>query len=196
MYEVFINERRLIISSKASSIENVIVYSDGINWDKIIQHLLDGVVIECCVTGDDVNKIWLSFNKYFLVIEAAGGLVMNQENILFIFKNNKWDLPKGKVEQEESINNCALREVKEESGIIKLEIQNKLIVTYHTYFEKNRHILKKTHWFLMSSEPQTSFTTDLEEGIVKVEWKNKFELDEVYANTYCNIKHVLESIDI
>src|ERR1700730_7271010 len=56
--------------------------------------------------------------KKFQVILAAGGLVMDQhKQVLLIHRKGKWDLPKGKLDKKESLEACALREVKEETGL-------------------------------------------------------------------------------
>ena len=52
------------------------------------------------------------------LIEAAGGLVKNENgDYLFIYRNDKWDLPKGKIEKDEKTKVAAVREVEEECGI-------------------------------------------------------------------------------
>ncbi len=136
-----------------------------------------------------------SFSSAFKVIEAAGGLVKNKKGeYLFIFRNGKWDLPKGKLDKGETVRAAALREVEEECGIGKLKIVKELNSTYHTYHEKEKAILKRTYWFEMSCEDDTNLVPQQEEGITEVKWLSKNELDQVYANTYESVKEVLKAI--
>ena len=94
---------------------------------------------------------WKCFLSIFNKVSAAGGLVLNsKEEILFIYRSNKWDLPKGSIEKGESIEETAIREVEEECGIFNLKVIKPLLTTFHIYFQ-NGMKLKETFWFLMSS---------------------------------------------
>jgi 8-oxo-dGTP pyrophosphatase MutT (NUDIX family) len=109
-----------------------------------------------------------------------------------IFRNGKWDLPKGKLEVGESIDVCAKREVQEECGLNDLEIVDKLMNTYHTYEHKGQSILKETHWYLMTSSQNEDISPQIEEGIEKVIWVSREEASDLLENTYENIKRVFE----
>ena len=136
-----------------------------------------------------------TFSSAFKVIEAAGGLVKNKKGeYLFIFRNEKWDLPKGKLDKGETAKNAAVREVEEECGVGKLKIVKELESTYHTYHEEEKAILKKTYWFEMSCEDDAKLVPQKEEGITEVKWLSKNELDQFYENTYESIKEVLKHI--
>ena len=141
---------------------------------------------------------FLELEKYFhdyIKLDAAGGVVQNSNGeILFIFRNEKWDLPKGKVENYEAIDEAALREVEEECGIDDLELKEHLITTYHTYEMFGKKHLKSTYWYRMKSNFTGEFTPQLEEDITKVEWKSLSELNDVSENTYQSIIDVLEMI--
>ena len=123
---------------------------------------------------------------------AGGGKAYNDEgNILFIYRNDKWDLPKGKVEGNEPIEKTAIREVTEETGVGGLEITKPLETTYHIFKRNGRHKIKVTYWF----EMKTAFKGDLfaqeEEGITKVEWLNKAQIKEALKNSYANIRGLI-----
>ena len=134
------------------------------------------------------------FKEKYHLIQAAGGVVTdNKGRVLLIFRRNKWDLPKGKVEDNEPIELCAEREVKEETGLKELLLRNPLLITYHTYKEKGESILKETHWFLLDAPPNQEFQPQTEEDIIKVEWVEKERLSEYKNNTYLLIKEVLAS---
>jgi len=129
------------------------------------------------------------------MIEAAGGLVFNKDgDILMIFRNGKWDLPKGKLEIGESVEECAIREVEEECGISGLIIENKIKDTYHTYVLERENILKKIYWYKMRTNFDGELVPQIEEGITKVSWVGKDQISEKLTNSYGNISDVLNRI--
>src|SRR6185295_2085187 len=84
------------------------------------------------IFSDDDKTLWKKFCKQFTIIEAAGGLVLNtKKELLMIFRLNRWDLPKGKIEKNEEPSAAALREVCEETGVCDCEIIGELNSTYH-----------------------------------------------------------------
>ena len=129
------------------------------------------------------------------MIEAAGGLVFNkEEQILMIFRNGKWDLPKGKLEEGENKKQCAIREVEEECGIVGLDIIDKLLETYHTYNLSGKEILKRTYWYKMNTDFDGELIPQIEEGITKVSWVDKGKISEKLKNSYGSISDVLETL--
>ena len=120
---------------------------------------------------------------------AGGGKVYNQKNeILFIFRNGKWDLPKGKAEAKETINQTALREVEEETGISGLSIIKPLDITYHVFKRMDQFYIKITYWFKMNSDYEGVLIPQEKEGITKVKWISESKLTKVLNNSYANIK--------
>jgi 8-oxo-dGTP pyrophosphatase MutT (NUDIX family) len=143
-----------------------------------------------------VNNPSLLLNEMqqaFRFIEAAGGLVKNEKNeLLGIYRNGCWDLPKGKVEKAEKIEEAAIREVEEECGISNLVLGVKLAETFHLYKIKTELILKKTHWFSMTAFEQDSLVPQTEEGIEKVHWMNRDFLDtEFKIKTYRQLNELI-----
>lgn len=122
------------------------------------------------------------------LVEAAGGLVYNDTNqLLMIFRDGKWDLPKGKLEFSESIQECAIREVEEECGVFGLTIINQLTDTYHTYMHMNQKILKRTYWFNMKTKYKGKLIAQISEGITRVEWFDKEDVAKSLENSHKNI---------
>ncbi|WP_372793597.1 NUDIX hydrolase [Lutibacter sp.] len=155
----------------------------------IIKKLLDGDSDGICLLCSDLEGCWQLFKSQFKIQKAAGGKVLNFKNeVLFIYRFNKWDLPKGKLEKGESIEECAVREVEEECGITNLSIENELDTTFHIFERNNTVILKITYWFLMKTTYNEKLTPQLEEGIEQVVFKNKIETEDALKNTYENIK--------
>ena len=131
-------------------------------------------------------------NFPFPKIVAAGGRVINDKNeILFIFRNKKWDLPKGKVEKNENISQTAIREVKEETGIKNLMIVKPLDKTYHIFKRAKKTYLKETYWFEMKSNHDKKFSPQISEGITRVEWISQEKIQLIMKNTYENIKFLI-----
>ena len=129
-------------------------------------------------------------------IIAGGGVVVNEKNqVLFIYRRKKWDLPKGKLDPGEDIKACAIREVMEETGIRDLTIGNLIIVTTHSYEENGLNLQKETHWFEMkaSTVDNSTLTPQLEEDIEKIEWVSLENLEEYLSETYTTIQQVLNS---
>jgi len=138
---------------------------------------------------DELKKaVW----KKFTVVLAAGGLVLDQhKNILLIHRRGKWDLPKGKLDEKESLESCAIREVKEETGLKDVRLVESLATTYHVYDESGKHILKETHWFLMNADSKQPLHPQEEEQINDIKWVKKTELDQFMNNTYPLIRDLL-----
>ena len=137
-------------------------------------------------------KLKSAFFKHFMVIKAAGGLVKNHKGeLLMIFRREKWDLPKGKLDEGETIEACALREVKEETGLKNLELGKLLKITFHTYIQFGKHILKETHWYSMTSKGNENLVPQTEEEITETRWVNKTDLEEYLSNTFPTIAEIL-----
>ncbi|RFC55129.1 NUDIX hydrolase [Brumimicrobium aurantiacum] len=134
-----------------------------------------------------------NFFKEFKWIEAAGGIVKNDKTKkeLFILRNGFWDIPKGKIEEGESPESGAIREIQEECGINELKINRELSPTYHVYFAYEKHFIKKTYWYKMTSH-ETDVTPQAEEGITEVRWFDQNELEIVQSNTFTSILEVIE----
>jgi 8-oxo-dGTP pyrophosphatase MutT (NUDIX family) len=144
---------------------------------------------------ENEKRLLTAFSALFKPINAAGGLVKNTKGeFLFIFRNGKWDLPKGKIEKGEGIETAAIREVEEECGIGQLKIVTELASTYHIYFIENKAILKRTHWFEMSSNDLSPLVPQITEGITDVQWLPKTALKQVYDNTFPSIIDVMNTI--
>ena len=128
------------------------------------------------------------------MVEAAGGLVFNKdEDILMIFRNGKWDLPKGKLEEGENKKQCAKREVEEECGIFGLDITEKILETYHNYNLKGKEMLKRTYWYKMNTDFNGKLIPQIDEGITKVSWINQSQISEKLKNSYKNISDLINS---
>ncbi|WP_231388207.1 NUDIX hydrolase [Sphingobacterium hungaricum] len=129
------------------------------------------------------------------IIKAAGGLVKNGDgDYLFIYRLGKWDLPKGKAEENEKMRDAALREVEEECGIKVNYLGKKITTTYHTYMMRGKFVLKQTNWYDMGVNKCPKLIPQLEEDITQAEWIGKSEFPKVMENSYPLIIDIVKSI--
>ena len=130
------------------------------------------------------------------VITAAGGLVLNPNNeILMIFRRGHWDLPKGKLDEGETIAQCAVREVMEETGLIDIELDQFLLMTTHAYFDQyiQEDVIKETHWFVMHINQFQEGIPQVEEDIEKMHWVAIENITPYLEQTYPTIKEVISA---
>tara|TARA_R110001583_G_scaffold15005_7_gene62246 strand:+ start:132 stop:734 length:603 start_codon:yes stop_codon:yes gene_type:complete len=199
MYKVFFKDRAIFLGDKAESMDfrcRVYLWTEGDNLEAIVSDFdQDENKDALFFAAEDVEALFLEFKCQFKFIEAAGGLVFNQKNeILAIHRLGKWDLPKGKVEDGETINEAAIREVEEECGVTNLQLGQELESTYHTYWMNNKWVLKRSYWFKMDYSGNEQLVPQTEEYIEKVCWIPSNQLDEFKANTYASILEVIKTI--
>jgi len=195
MYKVFVNDKPIILTDSLKNDNNYPVYIfNEVVIDEIIHKLKRGNTNGVNLFCSNLTSDWATFKKEFKVVYAAGGLVTNpNKEILFIYRSNVWDLPKGRTEKGESIEETAVREVEEECGAENLELIKPLLITHHLFYMDNIQQMKITHWFLMKADFQKNLKPQLEEGITKVLFKNNHEVQQAMKNTYANIKLVLDA---
>ncbi|WP_066756009.1 NUDIX hydrolase [Crocinitomix algicola] len=191
MYKVFIENKPISFhfNSQVSSLENPKKV-----WEWIQEYLLS-TKNELHIELVDEAEFWAVFTNYKF-IEAAGGLVERENRFLFIKRNGFWDIPKGKLEGNETPEIGAIREIEEECGLESPKIKEHLIDTYHTYQHKGEHILKKTYWFwLEEGEELRELIPQTEEGITEVAYFGLKEFDKIRSNTYTSILAVMDCLE-
>lgn len=167
---------------------------NSVNVKDYLEKLENNEMTSVAFYGKTIDQVYKKIKDSLSFIEAAGGVVMNSKNeYLFIYRNDVWDLPKGKIEENEDTATAALREVREECGIEILEFKEYLCRTYHIYKHKNHFVLKETYWYTMFTD-QAKFTPQLEEGITEVVWIAGHKLDSILAHSYANIKMLLTTL--
>ncbi|MEQ1678473.1 MAG: NUDIX domain-containing protein, partial [Chitinophagaceae bacterium] len=141
----------------------------------------------------DLEELKKAFYKKFTIVVAAGGLVQNEnKEILMIFRRGKWDLPKGKLDKGEKLEDCAIREVEEETGLQKVKLLTPLTITYHTYHEGARSILKESHWYTMHVNGVQTLVPQTEEDIHEIKWVKPSGLQEYMENSFPSVMDVLK----
>ena len=145
----------------------------------------------------DLGTLRKAFWKKFVLVKAAGGLVQNDAGkLLFMYRRNKWDLPKVKLDDGESLEQCAVREVEEETGLKDVHLGKPLLITYHTYDESGKHFLKETHWYRMTAPGDQSVIPQQEEQITEIKWVGEKDLRTLLRNTFPSIIDVLRTAGI
>jgi len=193
MYKVFINKNVVILTSQVPINSDVKLFNlKSISLKDIISNAKKFKKIY--LFHKNPKKLIKRFKKKIKVVKAGGGVVRNaNDETLFIYRRNKWDLPKGKKDKGECIEYTAIREVEEETGVRNLIISNFLMKTFHIFKKQNKYFLKETSWFNMTTKYDGELSPQINEGISKVVWKNKLKLSRI-ENTFPNIKLILDQI--
>ena len=201
-YKVFLNERRILFRPsrkitiyKTSKQEPY--FSDNRPFNQWFREFLLSDKTETVIEHACISEVLNNFRSHFHNMDAAGGVVRKDGKILFIFRNGKWDLPKGKIDEGETTETAALREVEEECGISGHNIRKSLPSSFHIYQSPyadslGQWIFKETCWFEMEYNGNENGKPQTEEDITEVRWFAPSELNQVMANTYENLKQIIE----
>lgn len=198
MYKVFVNNKALFIASnpvflKEFDLREQYKFTSIKDWISFLDDFKKSNMTQVLVYHSNEDEVWGSFMSNYKFIEAAGGLVRNaKKDLLAIRRLGVWDLPKGKLEKGESIEEAAIREVQEECGITELEITGEASIMYHCYEMKGKAYLKKTYWFPMLATANDTLIAQIEEDITAVKWFPENDLDVIIKDTYLSIASLLE----
>lgn len=199
-FRIYFGESILDIGEAPSTIHNTsiplvrdeVATPEGIK-DSIAALLKEETPLHIILRSQTPEEDFHLFRNQFRIIAAAGGLVRNENGgLLFIYRRGKWDLPKGKIDDGESIQTCARREVEEECGIRVSFVDELFNITYHVYREHDGHLtLKETFWFTMRASESESLQPQLEEDITAIEWADVDRQQMLLNNTYPLIRELL-----
>jgi ADP-ribose pyrophosphatase YjhB (NUDIX family) len=203
MYKVFFNDRLLIIAdnSEEKFLNNddakVFLKDPGLLPDYARQFL--GGHNELLIISGDKERLWHTFQQLFLSVPAAGGVVKSNDGYLFILRKGKWDLPKGKIDNGETPEEAAAREVKEETGLQQVKIIQPLPSTWHIYFSPfgppgSMPVLKETKWFLMEAPARQMLLPEKGEGITETGWFKTSEILSILSNTYASLRELITGL--
>jgi 8-oxo-dGTP pyrophosphatase MutT (NUDIX family) len=196
MYKVFVNDKPLFLTNQIfKETDFQLFLLESVDFKQLIVKYFQNKIQKAYLYHPDEKEIMKVLKTKIPVNKAGGGLVNNKNGeVLFIFRNGKWDLPKGGTNKGEEIEDTAMREVEEETGVNGLSISKKLQKTYHIFKRNGIYKLKITHWFEMHSNYEGIPIGQAEEGIEKVEWKNPEQIKEALKNSYENIKLLFEDL--
>ncbi len=190
MYQVFVSDKPIVLTNiveKESGFKNYLL--DSVDIGKVIKELQTTSLKEVRLIHKKPEKLLKKFLKLLPNVVAGGGKVFNDAGeILFIYRNDKWDLPKGKAEKHETIEETAVREVAEETGVAGLKIGKPLQTTYHIFKRNGKNRIKITYWFEMKTSFKGHLYPQENEGITKVEWLDTEQSKKALENSYANIK--------
>ena len=193
MQKIFVGDKPIILTTTVESEKDFKNYFiDSVDIHKVLYNLKKEKYKSIRLIGDNEKLLLKKFLKLLPNIVAGGGKVLNPEGkILFIFRNGKWDLPKGKAGHKETIDETALREVSEETGVSGLKITKPLDITYHIFKRNDQYFIKITYWFEMYSEFDGELLPQEKEGITKVKWVSPKKLNKIKKNSYANIEALI-----
>jgi len=195
MYKVFYNHKPIYLTTRKENFndETPFLFIKYTSTEKILKALNSKKTKALYLYHPKKVKLQKHFLKYFPEVVAAGGLVEHKNGkLLFIYRNNQWDLPKGRVEGKETIPIAAVREVEEETGVADLILQKPLTETFHIYKGNGKYKLKKTYWFKLTTTYNGALVPQLEEGIKKAIWVAPEEVPSLLKNAYPNIVLIFE----
>ena len=200
MYNVYLENRRVAfctqpeLPSQTDDAE-VICENGHLMLESIVDSLISGkLASDVFIVDENAEKLFAEFCRFFREINAGGGVVAKGGSYLMIFRRGLWDLPKGKQEDGESIEDCAIREVGEETGIDNVKIGSRICITHHIYQLDGVFCLKHTHWFSMLYNGCKSPSPQVEEEITKAEWMSMDEMAVNASNSYRSIREVISSL--
>ncbi|HEY4875524.1 MAG TPA: NUDIX hydrolase, partial [Puia sp.] len=201
--KIYFDDRPLFLCDEINEeINKYIHHDDAVFIDEFSAPSINSIIHEMHLQKihagvffhSDLEQLQKAFWKKFIIIKAGGGLVKNEKDeLLFIFRRGKWDLPKGKLDKGETIEQCAVREVEEETGLKNIKLKSPLTTTFHTYDENGKHCLKESHWFNMQTKSGQELIPQLEEQITKLQWITENKISSLLNNTYPSIVDVLQS---
>jgi 8-oxo-dGTP pyrophosphatase MutT (NUDIX family) len=190
MHTIYVGDKPILLTTQITQETDFKSYLlKSVNIGKVIKTLNSTDLKGVHLIHRNPNKLLDYFLELLPVVIAGGGKAYNDANdILFIYRNDKWDLPKGKAERKESIEETALREVEEETGVKGLKITKSLPTTYHIFKRNGQHRIKVTYWFEMKTDYTGKLYPQIKEGITKVKWLDKKASVKALENSYANIK--------
>lgn len=201
MYKVFVNNKLVFFLQEkdlplaVASDELIIPF----NGRQAVEDILKigyskNSVRKMFLIARSVDETMHYFLSFFKIIHAAGGIVTNDSNaLLMIYRNGIWDLPKGKIERDESPQDGAMREVCEETGICNLTITGFAEESWHTYYQNNMPIMKHTSWYKMRSANPGAFKLQKEEAIEDAKWMSQSEIKKILNAAYPSIVGLIEN---
>ena len=191
--KVYFNDVPIIITTKAEPGIRFSTIDKNLNFESLEQPQASRLpIVWQLKTYDEWKQV---IKERFKLVQAGGGIVArNPSEILLIFRRGKWDLPKGKLDEGEKLEACAVREVTEETGLAEIILKDHLTTTYHSYFDKGKWVLKESVWFMM----QTSYTGELhpqaEEDIEECRWVPKLDLHQYRKAAHASVRDIIDLI--
>ena len=200
--KIYFDDKPLFLCDAVDeTVQPYIHHDDAVFIDELDSHTVKSMIhemeLEKVHAGvfyhQDLAALKKAFYKKFTLVVAAGGLVQNEKKeILMIFRRGKWDLPKGKLDKGEKLEDCAVREVEEETGLQKVKLNAPLTITYHTYHEGARFVLKESHWYTMKVGGDQKLVPQTEEDIQEIKWVTIREAEKLFPECFPSVIDVIK----
>jgi 8-oxo-dGTP pyrophosphatase MutT (NUDIX family) len=186
----FDNKPLFLCDNVDETLQPYIHHDDAVFIDELNSHTVKSMIHEMQLEKihagvfyhPDLEELKKAFYKKFTIIQ------------LLIFRRGKWDLPKGKLDKGEKLEDCAVREVEEETGLENVKLLSPLVVTYHTYHEGARYILKESHWYTMKVKGDQRLVPQTEEDIHEIKWVKPAGLANYFENSFPSVVDVLKLV--
>ncbi len=203
--KIYFNDKPLFLCDAVDEIiQPYIHHDDAIFIDELNSHTVKSMIHEMALEKvhagvffhPDLGALKKAFFKKFTRVTAAGGLVQNEKKqLLMIFRRGSWDLPKGKLDKGETLEDCAVREVEEETGLQQVKIISPLTITYHTYHEGTKFIIKDSHWYNMKVSGKQKLVPQTDEDILEIKWVSSQEAVELFPLCFPSVIDVIKEFN-
>ena len=200
--KIYFNDKPLYLCDAVDeTIQPYIHHDDAVFIDELNIHTIKAMIHEMqqpqvhagVFFHTDLAELQKAFWKKFFLVKAAGGLVVNEKKeLLMIFRRGKWDLPKGKLDSGETLEQCAVREVEEETGLKEVQLLEPLLTTFHTYHEGSKFILKESYWYTMKADGKQNLQPQTEEDILEIKWVTAKEAEKFFPQTFSSVVDVIK----
>jgi 8-oxo-dGTP pyrophosphatase MutT (NUDIX family) len=201
----FGNKPVFLCNERDKEIDEILHHPEAVFIDEFDKHAVNSLLHEIkkpdfhsgVILHANLDELKKAFWKDFTIIKAAGRLVKNEKGeYLFIFRRGSWDLPKGKLDKGETLEQCAIREMQEETGLVDITLKEALCTTYHTYDEFGKHILKESYWYHMEADSNGTLIPQTEEDITEIVWMNAGSIKKILPLAYPSIREVIHKAGI
>jgi len=201
----FGNKPVYLCDLRDKEIDEILHHPEAVFIDEFDKHAVNSLLHEIRKTGfhagvilhPNLEELKKSFWRHFTIIKAAGGLVKNEKGeYLFIFRKGYWDLPKGKLDKGETLEQCAVREMQEETGLVDITLKDQLCITFHTYNDFGKNILKESYWYKMEANSDGTLIPQTEEDITEIVWMNADSIKKILPLAYPSIREVIHKSGI
>lgn len=200
--KIYFSNKPLILASSPERLSQFPEYTSILgantaNFHRALHLLEQSEIPGVILVEEDKARLEKELLWSFYPMHSAGGLVLNERNeILMIYRRGKWDLPKGKLDEGETLEACALREVTEETGLDGLVLGEKICNSMHIYQMQQQYILKYTAWYLMRGDASRELQPQAEEMIEEVRWVPQSQIPQLIAQSFGTIEDVLREANI